>query len=122
MIPIQLLPLLRRYWPIAVIAFALVASTAIYAGKLRAERALERCRAEAAVAALLIARANQAAEALRLDSERRQAEQARLLGEALRLNKNDRPAIERLKRSAVSPPAAGGCGISEALRDVEDRL
>lgn len=111
-----------RHWKLAAACLALLFAAWTHGTRLRAERALERCRGEAALAGLRLERANQAAEALRLDSRRRSAEQDRLLEEARRDNEGEADRIADLKRSAIAPRPGGNCPTSDLLRESEQRL
>ncbi|HET9427092.1 MAG TPA: hypothetical protein VFO69_01910 [Allosphingosinicella sp.] len=113
---------LLRHWKIAMLGVALLLAGWSQNAKLRAERALERCRGEAALTAVRLERADQAAEALRRDSRRRDAEQSRLLRQARRDNQGEADRIAILRRSAAVPREGGDCRPSNALRELENRL
>src|SRR5688500_2948401 len=111
-----------RHWKAAAVFLGLSFAAWAYGAKLHAERALERCRGEAALAELRLEWASQAVEALRRDSRRRSAEQDRLLEEARRANKDEADRIADLKRSAKAPPPGGNCPTSDPLRRSEENL
>ena len=97
-----------RHWELATACLALLFAAWTHGARLGAERRLER--------------ANQAAQALRLDSRRRSAEQQRLLRDARRDNRDEADRIGALKRSAAAPRQGPDCPLSDPLRQVEKRL
>ncbi len=113
------LPAVLRHLRAGLVAIALITAMVSHHQKLRAERALERCRGEAALAQERLERALAAARTLQRDSERRTAEQKRLVGEAERSNASERATIERLQRSTDAPRANDDCRLSEALKQAE---
>ena len=113
---------LLRHWKLATVCLALLFAAWTHGARLRAERALERCRGEAALAELRLERANQATQALRRDSRRRSAEQERLLEDARRDNEGEADRMGVLKRSAAAPRQGADCPLSDSLRQVEKRL
>ena len=116
------LPAVLRHWKSAAFAVAILFAAGSHLTRLSTERRLERCRGEVAIAQLKLERSQAAIAALRRDSLRRSAEQARLVGEAERRNKSEQYRIEALQRSARLPAEGDRCPLSDALRQAEDGL
>ena len=116
------LPAVLRHWKSAAFAVAILFAAFSHLMRLSTERRLDRCRGEAAIAEHELERSEAAIAALRRDSLRRSAEQARLVDEAERRNKSEQYRIEALQRTAQSPVEGDRCRLSDALRQAEEGL
>ena len=116
------LPALFRHWRAALAGLALLIAGYSHAARLKAERALERCRGEAAIGRLKLEQAEEKMEALARDSRRRIEAQTRGLELARQANAREGSRIEALKRSAASERAGADCALSEALKQAQGAL
>lgn len=123
MIPVLAgLPAFLRFARPLLFGLVLLAAAHAQFGRIKSEQALERCRGRLALAELRLERAADAVKALRRDSLRRAAEQARRLNEAEQENAEQRPHVRALLRSADATRAGPACPLSDALKAREDQL
>jgi hypothetical protein len=115
-------PAVLRQWRVMAIAAALLMAGHSHLARLKAERGLERCRAQAATERRRLEQAEAAAKALAADGRRRMEAQARMLAEAKRANAGESERIEALRRSAGARRGGETCALSETLRQAQGAL